>query len=221
MAAGGQGAPLVPAFHQAIFSHAKKNRVIVNVGGISNISILPTDKQAPLIGFDVGTGNLLMDYWCQQHWQMAYDENGQYANQTPFSPELLEALLDEPFFTQKPPKSTGRERFNPAWLMQKLTGFEHLTPLQVQATLCQLTARGIADAIAQYAPATDEVFVCGGGSYNQTLMTMLQQCLTGRSVQSTQAAGVTPQWVEAIAFAWLATNRVTLTRQCAKRDRRK
>lgn len=204
IAAGGQGAPLVPAFHQAIFSHANKNRVIVNVGGISNISILSSSDQTPFIGFDVGAGNLLMDGWCQQHWQQAYDNNGHYASQAPFSSELLAVLLNEPFFAQAQPKSTGRELFNPAWLTQKLIGFEHLTPLQVQATLCQFTARGIADAILQYAPNTDEVFVCGGGSYNQTLMTMLQQLLEHRSVQSTQAVGIAPQWVEAIAFAWLA-----------------
>ena len=203
MAAGGQGAPLVPAFHHAVFASDSIHRVVVNVGGISNISILPAARQQ-VTGFDTGPGNLLMDYWCQQQWLKPFDPDGFHAGQEPHDPILLETMLSESFFRLSPPKSTGRELFNPQWLQWILKGFSGLSPTTIQATLCRLSARGIADAIKHHAAATREVFVCGGGARNRTLMTMLREELPNQNVQSTSALGFDPQWVEAIAFAWLA-----------------
>ena len=203
LAAGGQGAPLVPAFHYATFASNQAHRVIVNVGGISNISILPA-ASSEITGFDTGPGNLLMDHWCQQQWLKPFDQDGFHAGQEPYDPILLETMLSEPFFRQPPPKSTGRELFNPEWLRWILKGFSGLSPTTVQATLCRLSARGIADAIKHHAPATGEVYVCGGGANNRTLMRMLREELPNQSVQSTATLGIDPQWVEAIAFAWLA-----------------
>lgn len=203
IAAGGQGAPLVPAFHHAIFASDRRHRVAVNIGGISNISILPAASQQ-VTGFDTGPGNLLMDYWCQQRWLKPFDKDGFHAGQEPHDPILLETMLSESFFRQQPPKSTGRELFNPQWLQWMLKGFSGLSPTTVQATLCRLSARSIADAIKHYAPETEEIFVCGGGARNQTLMKMLREELPNRDVQSTSALGIDPQWVEAVAFAWLA-----------------
>ncbi|WP_419833918.1 anhydro-N-acetylmuramic acid kinase [Endozoicomonas atrinae] len=206
MAAGGQGAPLVPTFHHAVFTSKTAHRVIINIGGISNISILPAESsgQNSVTGFDTGPGNLLMDYWCQQQWGQPYDEDGFHAAQEPHDPILLETMLSEPFFRLPAPKSTGRELFNPAWLNSMLEGFRGLSPSTIQATLCRLTARCIADAIQQLAPDTDEVFVCGGGANNKTLMAMLSEEIPGRRLGPTSELGVDPQWVEAIAFAWLA-----------------
>ncbi|WP_299728172.1 anhydro-N-acetylmuramic acid kinase [uncultured Endozoicomonas sp.] len=206
MAAGGQGAPLVPAFHHAIFT-SDSDRVVVNIGGISNVSILPAGSRQ-VSGFDTGPGNLLMDYWCQKHWQTPFDEGGRHAAKAMFNPELLAALLSDPFFHQAPPKSTGRELFNPNWLESRLNDFSHLSPEVIQATLCSLTASCIADAIKQYAPDTTELFTCGGGAFNLTLMAMLQELLPNVVINSTNALGVDPQWVEAIAFAWLAKQRI-------------
>ena len=203
LAAGGQGAPLVPGFHHAIFASDYIHRVIVNVGGISNISILPA-ASTQVTGFDTGPGNLLMDYWCQQRWLEPFDQDGVRAAQEPHDPILLETMLSESFFRLPPPKSTGRELFNPEWLAWMLKGFSGLSPTTILATLCRLSARGIADAIKHHAPATEEIFVCGGGAKNRTLMTMLCEELPDQRVQSTAAVGVDPQWVEAIAFAWLA-----------------
>ena len=206
MAAGGQGAPLVTAFHHAVFTSKTAHRVIINIGGISNISVLPAESslQNSVTGFDTGPGNLLMDYWCQQQWGQPYDEDGFHAAQEPHDPILLETMLSEPFFRLPAPKSTGRELFNPAWLNSMLEGFRGLSPSTIQATLCRLTARCIADAIKQHAPDTDEVFTCGGGANNKALMAMLSEEMPGRKLGSTLELGVDPQWVEAIAFAWLA-----------------
>ena len=204
MAAGGQGAPLVPAFHKAVFGSALENRAIINIGGISNITVLPKDQEQPVIGFDTGPGNLLMDYWCQTHRQQPYDKDGQWAASALHDEILLETLLSESFFRQAPPKSTGRELFNPAWLELMLQGFKGLSPASVQATLCRLTARGIADALKTYAPQTESVYVCGGGALNKTLMACLTDYLPNIEVNTTAQLGVAPEWVEAIAFAWLA-----------------
>jgi len=203
MAAGGQGAPLVPAFHHAVFASDNTHRVVVNIGGISNISILPAASQQ-ITGFDTGPGNLLMDHWCQQQWLKPFDPDGFHAGQEPHDPILLETMLSESFFRLPPPKSTGRELFNPEWLQWILKGFSGLSPTTIQATLCRLSARGIADAIKHHAAETEEVFVCGGGARNRTLMKMLCEELPNQKVQSTSALGFDPQWVEAIAFAWLA-----------------
>ena len=205
MAAGGQGAPLVPAFHHAVFTHEHLHRVVVNIGGISNISLLPAaNTRQPVSGFDTGPGNLLMDYWCQQQWQQPFDPNGTYAAQEPHDPILLETMLSEPYFRQPTPKSTGRELFNPNWLELMIGGFSGLSPFVIQATLCRLTARCITDAIKQHAPETSEVYICGGGSCNQRLMAMLKEELPDKQLETTSKLGIHPQWVEATAFAWLA-----------------
>ena len=210
MAADGQGAPLVPAFHRAVFTSKTSHRVIVNIGGISNISILPAEngEQNAVTGFDTGPGNLLMDYWCQQQWGQPYDKDGLHGAREPHDPILLETLLSDPFFRLPAPKSTGRELFNPAWLNVMLEGFRGLSPFTIQATLCRLTARCIADAIQQHAPETDEVFTCGGGANNKSLMAMLKEEIPGIRLGSTSELGVDPQWVEAIAFAWLARQNI-------------
>ena len=211
MAAGGQGAPLAPAFHHAVFTSASYHRVVVNIGGISNISILPmaNSEKNSVTGFDTGPGNLLMDYWCQQQWNQAYDKDGFHASQEPHDPILLETMLSEPFFRLPAPKSTGRELFNPAWLNSMLEGFRGLSPTTIQATLCRLTSRGIADAIKMNAPKTDEVFACGGGVNNKALMTMLKEEMPDRQLGSTSELGIDPKWVEAITFAWLARQNIS------------
>lgn len=200
IAVGGQGAPLVPAFHQAVFSNPAQPRAIVNIGGIANITAL---NDAPVIGFDTGPGNGLMDYWCQKHRGQALDHNGDWAATGKLQPALLDALEDDQYFRLNPPKSTGKEYFSPAWLEQKLGLFRTIKAEDVQATLCQLSANSIASAIKDYAPSTTQTFVCGGGAHNRQLMTLLQKRLD-MSVASTETLGIDPDHVEAIAFAWLA-----------------
>ncbi len=203
MAAGGQGAPLVPAFHHHVFSTGNEPRAIINIGGISNISVLPAD-QSEVFGFDTGPGNLLMDYWCQKNLNKAFDENGSWAASAVHDAILLETMLSEPFFRQPPPKSTGRELFNPSWLHNMLEGFSGLSTATVQATLCRLTARGITSALQQHTPGTKAVYVCGGGARNETLMKMLREEHSSARFMTTDELGIAPDWVEAIAFAWLA-----------------
>ena len=201
IAAGGQGAPLVPAFHQSVFGSRSQARVIVNIGGISNISLLAVDGS--VTGFDTGPGNMLMDAWIHQHQGKAYDADGQWAASGSVIESLLTRLLDEDFFRQTPPKSTGRDLFHLSWLNDKLSAFSAARPEDVQATLAALTVRSIADAIRTYAKRSEAVFVCGGGAYNTHLMRCLSDALT-QTVQSTAVLGVSPSHVEALAFAWLA-----------------
>lgn len=218
IAAGGQGAPLVPAFHQAVFGAPGQTRVVVNIGGIANISILratSTDGSS-IGGFDTGPGNALMDAWIARHLQQPYDDNGAWAASGTVHEALLAALLDEAFFALPAPKSTGRDLFHPAWLDHKLQQFAAVPVADVQATLTALTATSIAQAIAEHAPDVADVFVCGGGAHNATLMQRLEQALASMleakigeghqppRVQSTAALGVAPNHVEALAFAWLA-----------------
>ncbi len=207
LAAGGQGAPLVPAFHRAIFHHPMRHRVIVNIGGIANITRLHPNET--VIGFDCGPGNLLLDAWCLRHQGESYDAHGRWAESGQVIPGLLAAFLADPFFAQTPPKSTGRDRFNLQWLEAKLRGDE--LPRDVQATLLQLTAQSIADAIAAYCPGSDEIYVCGGGVHNGALLQGLREVCGGIPVAATDQLGVSADWVEAYAFAWLA--RQTLLRQ--------
>lgn len=202
IAAGGQGAPLVPAFHAALFRHAERTRVILNLGGIANITVLPQDTSQAVTGFDTGPANVLLDGWTARHCGTAYDAGGRWAGGGTVLPDLLEQLLGDSYFTQAPPKSTGRERFNLEWLEAQLKGMED--PQDVQATLLELTARSVAQAIASHAASAKEVLVCGGGAGNDVLMRRLAFHLAPRAVHSTAVYGVEPQAVEAMAFAWLA-----------------
>jgi anhydro-N-acetylmuramic acid kinase len=202
IAAGGQGAPLVPAFHAALFRHPEHMRVVLNLGGMANITVLPTNDREPVTGFDTGPGNVLLDAWVQHHRGSAYDAAGAWAAGGTPLPALLRYLLTEPYFTQAPPKSTGRECFNLAWLKARMEGTED--PQDVQATLVELTALSVAQAVNEHAGAAREVLVCGGGAYNSTLLRRLSHHLAPRTVLSTAHYGVEPQAVEAMAFAWLA-----------------
>lgn len=199
MAVGGQGAPLVPAFHQAVFGADQQAKTIVNIGGIANITVLGQQ----LIGFDTGPGNTLLDYWHQQHRQQAYDANGNWASSGQVNAPLLAALKYDPYFELPAPKSTGKEYFSAHWLQQKLKFFPGVKAEDVQASLCKLTADTIADAIRHYAPASQQVLVCGGGAHNRQLMKFLQENLPC-PVQTTTEQGIHPDHVEACAFAWLA-----------------
>lgn len=202
IAAGGQGAPLVPAFHRAVFSSTENHaRAIVNIGGIANISGLATDGS--VIGFDTGPGNTLLDSWIQRHHYLAFDRDGAWAASGKVIPDLLTKLLSDPYFALAAPKSTGREYFHLDWLDHLLTR-STAAPQDVQATLLELTASSIANGIATLPFAADEVFICGGGAYNQQLMTRLDALLQPRRLASTAQLGIEPEWVEAAAFAWLA-----------------
>lgn len=205
MAAGGQGAPLAPAFHNAVLRSPADDRVVVNIGGIANITVLPADSNQSVIGFDTGPASTLMDAWTQQHLNKRMDEGGRWAAGGNVVKALLDALLDDPYFKLAPPKSTGFEYFNAAWLNTKLG--EHgasITAQDVQATLCELTAVSIAQAITGHAPDTRQVLACGGGVHNTHLMQRLRALLPACQVDSTAVYGVDPDWVEAMAFAWLA-----------------
>lgn len=208
IAAGGQGAPLVPAFHQAVFANDIETRVVANIGGISNISVLSKAGDAPVIGFDTGPGNALMDAWIARHLNKKYDSEGAWAASGKLIPDLLDTLRNEPFFASSPPKSTGRDLFHPRWLDDKLASFSNINPEDVQATLAALTASTLADAIAAHAIDAKAVYVCGGGAYNKYLMQRLQQALADKNhtaiVKSTAVLGIPPNNVEALAFAWLA-----------------
>ncbi|MBV8665796.1 MAG: anhydro-N-acetylmuramic acid kinase [Burkholderiaceae bacterium] len=206
IAAGGHGAPLVPAFHQAVFARKDAVRVVANIGGMSNISILENSPHAR--GFDTGPGNVLLDAWIGEHRSLSHDADGAWAASGQVLPDLLQRLLAEPFFALPPPKSTGRDLFHLEWLMARLHGFENARPEDVQATLTALTARSLADAIARHAPRTEAVYVCGGGAYNAELLRQLRNelslCAVPATIGSTEELGVAPNHVEALAFAWLA-----------------
>ena len=201
VAAGGQGAPLVPAFHQHVFAQAGHTVAVLNLGGISNLSVL-TDHA--VTGFDCGPGNVLLDHWCQQHTGQAYDRDGALAASGQVIPDLLSLFMSDPFFRKAPPKSTGRDLFHAAWLQSHLNGFATASVADVQATLTAFTARACADDVLRYAPDAARLLVCGGGAYNRCVMDMLQQFLPGIPVQSTEQHGLPPLQVEAAAFAWLA-----------------
>jgi anhydro-N-acetylmuramic acid kinase len=204
IAAGGQGAPLVPAFHQARFGKPKQLRVVVNIGGIGNISVLHGDGRVS--GFDTGPGNVLMDLWVARHTGKPYDENGSFAAAGRVDGALLDSLLDEPYFRQPPPKSTGRDLFHADWLDAKLAQHPGVAPADVQATLTRLTAVSIARAIEDSTAGqpAQAVYVCGGGAYNGVLLRDIAEALGGKiPVASTDELGVAPNRVEALAFAWL------------------
>ena len=209
LAAGGQGAPLVPAFHDAVFAQAHSTTVLLNIGGIANISVLPPRANGafgmrPLVGFDCGPGNALMDAWCQAHTGQAYDADGQWGAQGRANADLLHRMLADPYFAKKPPKSTGRDLFNQAWLQAHLQAVPTLPAVDVQASLLALTAESAARAIETFGDDARSVLVCGGGAYNGQLMHTLAQALPGRQLGTTQERGISPMEVEAAAFAWLA-----------------
>nr|MCH9673000.1 anhydro-N-acetylmuramic acid kinase [Gammaproteobacteria bacterium] len=205
VAAGGQGAPLVPAFHDWLFRSASVDRAVVNIGGIANVTILDSTRSTTVLGFDTGPGNGLMDSWVAKHHDRRFDEGGTWASTGRVNQALLERLLGDPYFEAPPPKSTGREDFNLEWLERRAGAIlSNVAASDVQATLCALTAQSIADSITDVAPSTTELFVCGGGTHNLTLMSALRERCEARSVAPTHTLGLDPDWVEAVAFAWLA-----------------
>ncbi len=205
MALGGQGAPLVPAFHRDVFASNEVDRAIVNIGGIANVTLLPRTQQNHIIGFDTGPGNTLMDGWIRTHQNIAHDEAGAWAASGKINEDLLNVMLADPYFSLLAPKSTGREYFNQAWLQQPLTKVQAtLEPADIQATLTELTAITIINSIKDSIPS-GEILICGGGTHNSYLMLRLQaQAGSDFKVTTTEAHGIHPDWVEAIAFAWLA-----------------
>lgn len=200
VAAGGQGAPLVPAFHQAVFSHPAVHRVIVNIGGISNLTDLPPGGLVR--GFDCGPGNLLMNGWIERHQGHAYDRDGAWAATGNVIPALLQALLAHLFLRQLPPKSTGRDTFHLAWLETLLSA--GYAPVDVQTTLLEFSACCVSDAIQQHCANATEIYLCGGGAHNAALVNRLRQLCGARSLALTDRLGISADWVEAAAFAWLA-----------------
>ena len=211
LALGGQGAPLVPAFHEAVFRERGVDRVVVNLGGIANLTVLPGDFAAPVRGFDTGPGNTLLDAWCREALGEPMDREGAFAARGQVQPDLLRALAGDPYFARRPPKSTGPEYFSAAWLKQSLAACGGLAAADVQATLVALTASSIADAIiAATGGARPDIFVCGGGALNPTLLRALRAWLPDCAVETTAALGVDPAWVEAMAFAWLARQRLAV-----------
>lgn len=201
VAAGGQGAPLVPAFHQTVFGRTHEAVAVLNLGGIANLSLLQGDT---VLGFDCGPGNALLDHWCKQHTGQPYDRNGAWAASGRVHEALLDTLLVEPYFSQSPPKSTGRDLFHAQWLEKRLAQHPGLAAADVQATLTELTARTCAQDLLRYGTACKQLFVCGGGALNAELMRRIQIRLPGVQVASSETAGLPPLQVEAAAFAWLA-----------------
>lgn len=203
IAAGGQGAPLVPAFHNIIFHDSNLDQVILNLGGIANITLL-TSNDNTVTGYDTGPANCLLDSWVHQHLKLNYDRDGEWAASGHVHPGLLERMLNDHYFALPAPKSTGREYFNLGWLNEILKSFPGLAPHDVQATLLELTARTISDAIEHSLPSATQVLVCGGGVHNKQLMLRLNELLVGQHITSTNSVGIDPDWIEAMAFAWLA-----------------
>ncbi len=206
VAAGGHGAPLMPAFHAARLQSESESRAVLNLGGIGNFTLLPKhagQEPGQVRGFDTGPANALMDVWCERHTGKPYDANGAFAASGGIDADLLARLLDDPWFALPPPKSTGREQFHLDWLEPRL-GDAAMRPADVQATLLELTAATVADALQATQPDTARVLVCGGGVHNAALMTRLSARMPGAIVESTAAHGLDPDYVEAMGFAWLA-----------------
>lgn len=230
LAAGGQGAPLAPAFHQAAFASKTDNRSVINIGGIANITFLPSDGSdgkndaadktgktdkgvAETTGFDTGPGNTLMDYWCRTHFDCDYDHDGAIAENGIIQLDFLDLLLKDDYFAMPPPKSTGLEYFNAKWLKDKLSlweGRSHATNADILTTLSALTAKTVADQLNKQVPEIATAYLCGGGARNRVLITLLKQQTT-TIIETTAALGIDPQWIEAAAFAWMAYR--TLQRQ--------
>ncbi len=204
VALGGEGAPLAPAFHGAMFAAPGETRVAVNLGGIANITVLHDDGR--ITGFDTGPANGLMDVWIGRHRNLPYDADGRWAAAGAVNEELLDRMAADPYFDRQPPKSTGREYFNADWLAARLDGSAAaIDPVDVQATLCELTARTVADAVERVAPACRLCLACGGGARNSHLISRLAKRLPGARVAGTDTQGIAPEWVESAGFAWLAS----------------
>ena len=209
IALGGQGAPLVPAFHDGIFRSRQADRIIVNIGGIANLTVLPRGQFSPVIGFDTGPGNTLLDGWCQKMVGQPMDKDGMLAARGRILPLLLQSMLKDAYFSRRPPKTTGREYFSMEWLEKHLAEFGRPGVADVQATLLALTVHTIAESIkALPMLKTPEIYVCGGGAHNIAVMRSLQVQLPDCRVDKTDAIGVSADWVEAMAFAWLARQRM-------------
>lgn len=204
MAAGGQGAPLVPSFHAAIFGHKTTHRIVLNLGGIANITVLAAGRPESTYGFDTGPANTLMDQWALRHLGQPIDTDGAWAASGSIEPALLTRLLQHPFFALTAPKSTGREDFHLPWLEGVLADFSRLPPENVQATLLELTAISVSDAVKTSKLGGGELLVCGGGAFNPVFINRLKQLLPQWALHSTADFGLAPNWVEASAFAWLA-----------------
>lgn len=211
MAAGGEGAPLAPAFHQQVFHSEEENRAILNIGGIANLTYLPAQlktqhkqSEQSCFGFDTGPGNTLMDAWIQKHKNKSYDNNGMWSASASADQPFVDHLMLDPFIYNKPPKSTGREHYHIDWLEKQLSDFSHLDTGQVQASLCQFTCDSIIYAVKNYLPSISSLIVCGGGAHNANLMNHLSDKLPKTRIASSEDFGIHPDWVEAIAFAWLA-----------------
>lgn len=202
MAAGGEGAPLAPAFHEGAFATENVNRAIVNIGGIANVSLLQGKKL--VAGFDTGPGNTLMDHWVERQLHRAYDADGQWAASGAVESTLLEKLLAHPYLALSGPRSTGKEAFNLPWLYDLLPAGLEIPPQNVQATLAEFTAITIANSIVQSDLAVSEAYICGGGAHNSYLLERLSASLPGITVGKTDELGIEPDWVEAATFAWLA-----------------
>jgi anhydro-N-acetylmuramic acid kinase len=205
IALGGQGAPLVPAFHDWAFSSTENTSMVVNIGGIANVTVL--QPNTAITGYDTGPGNTLLDLWCMRHQSLPYDTNGTWARSGKCNEALLQQMLADPYFSRQPPKSTGREYFHSDWLDQQLSKLNaDPTAADVQATLLELTATTIADAARN--TQLDKLWLCGGGALNELLVERISKRLGDVPVQNTAALGIPPEWVEAVAFAWLARARL-------------
>lgn len=202
IAAGGQGAPLVPAFHEMLFQERNTACAILNIGGFSNLTLLSNQQETR--GFDCGPGNVLLDAWIQEKRSLAFDKNGTWASSGTVNEQLLKRMLEEPFFTTQGPKSTGRELFNLSWLQNTLNALPPIAEQDVQATLAQFTVDSIVQAIIQAQANTQEIWVCGGGARNTDLLNRLRQSLPSCVVDTTDELGISADWMEAMAFAWLA-----------------
>jgi len=214
IACGGEGAPLVPPFHAACMGSADEDRIVVNIGGITNLSLIPKACDTATLGFDTGPGNCLMDEWVARHRGTGFDEGGAWAASGRVVPALLDALLAQAYFAQTPPKSTGRELFNLALVERALADLQQpattLDPADVQSTLCELTVESLACSIEAHVPGRGtDIYVCGGGARNKELMTRLARRLTPRAVLDTDALGIDAGFIEALAFAWYARRRMS------------
>jgi len=206
IAAGGQGAPLVPVFHQGVFASPNETVCVLNIGGIANLSVLHANGE--VIGFDCGPGNVLMDHWCMQHRGLSYDDDGQWARTGQVDGPLLQAMLSEPFLQQAPPKSTGRDLFHVQWLTSHLANLANISAVDVQATLTEFTALACVKDVSRHANGAKKLIVCGGGALNGFLMERLQSALPNCKVLSSTLRGMPALQVEATAFAWLARQTV-------------